>query len=56
MNPLILPLIELILTKGPDLAIKLIKTINSDKPTPEEIQELLDIKDPEEYFKWKHYY
>lgn len=48
---LILALIELIITKGPDLAIRLIQTIKSDSPTIEDIRALLDIKNPDEYFK-----
>lgn len=48
-SALTVALIELILKYGPEIAIKLIKGLQVDNPTVEQI-EALKVKDPEEYF------
>lgn len=52
MNKLTLSLIELILEYGPTAAISLIKTLNTENPTPEQIR-ALKVKHPNEYIKDK---
>lgn len=50
MNPsLTVALIELILTYGPTAAIAIIKGLQKDNPTPDDIKALM-VKDPSEYF------
>ena len=50
MSPLIIPLIELILRYGPSAAIKIIKGLETEDPTAEDIKALL-VNAPESYFK-----
>ena len=47
---LIIPLIELIIKYGPSAAISIIKGLETNNPTPEQIRALI-VKAPESYFK-----
>lgn len=46
---LALSLIELILKYGPSAAVRLIRTLKTDNPTPDEIR-ALKVDEPESYF------
>jgi len=49
MDPaLTLALIELLLAKGPEVYIKIIRSLETDNPTPEQIR-ALKVKMPEAY-------
>ena len=47
---LVIALIELIIKYGPNAAISIIKGLETDNPTPEQIRSLV-VKDPKSYFE-----
>lgn len=47
---LILAIIDLVITQGPRIAIQMMKTLNVEDPTPEDIR-TLKVPDPESYFQ-----
>lgn len=49
MNDLTVALIELIIKHGPNVAISIIRGLETDNPTPEQIR-ALKVKPPEDYF------